>query len=392
MGKPLLNNLRRLLEQMLMFEFWMKRSTFWTVDNEGRNNLQENKAKQSVIEMLDNIKSYCPHQEGCGWKITKFHETLHLIHYMTAYGTPENFQSGPNESHHIALHKRPSSTAQKQGIVFGRQAASRMADSISIDRSYGYCRDRFNIDLNLSKASANDGIHTPNQNYTHPSMGATMFRFRLCEVKNKWVIQWKKKKDRFLQLYPGLKDYIIQGILSALPPNLGSRITFYTEYRLDENTRVRSHPSYRKGRPWYDWVKVRYQVGDKEYLVPAMVATIYTTGKEEDSVNLVVWTSKRYVRNERESGHIFEVWNMLMDRSGSMPKFSVVERENIHSIIYVCRDIQEIFNSKNGSHQETSNRLSQYRMNDRIIVLKDKATWGDNFTDTSSYACRDNSS
>jgi hypothetical protein len=51
-------------------------------------------ASSSLKNVMDMVKRVLPRNEGNGWDVQKFHERFHLIHDMTRFGAPMNFDSG----------------------------------------------------------------------------------------------------------------------------------------------------------------------------------------------------------------------------------------------------------------------------------------------------------
>jgi hypothetical protein len=51
-------------------------------------------ASNSLKNMMDMVKRVLPRTEEKGCDVQKFHEMFHLIHDMTRFGAPMNFDSG----------------------------------------------------------------------------------------------------------------------------------------------------------------------------------------------------------------------------------------------------------------------------------------------------------
>ena len=54
--------------------------------------------------MMDMVKRVLHRNEGNGWDVQKFHEMFHLIHDMTRFGAPMNFDSGTGWYHLLHIH------------------------------------------------------------------------------------------------------------------------------------------------------------------------------------------------------------------------------------------------------------------------------------------------
>jgi len=88
------NDFIELLESFLAFYAWYKKEDFWSVTNPTYAKGRATMASNSLKNMMDMVKRVLPRNEGNGWDVQKFHEMFHLIHDMTRFGAPMNFDSG----------------------------------------------------------------------------------------------------------------------------------------------------------------------------------------------------------------------------------------------------------------------------------------------------------
>jgi hypothetical protein len=93
------NDFIELLESFLAFYAWYKKEDFWSVTNPTYAKGRATMASNSLKNMMDMVKRVLPRNEGNGWDVQKFHEMFHLIHDMTRYGAPMNFDSGIGSYH-----------------------------------------------------------------------------------------------------------------------------------------------------------------------------------------------------------------------------------------------------------------------------------------------------
>eukprot|EP00978_Attheya_sp_CCMP212_P037553 scaffold178283_cov66-Attheya_sp.AAC.1 len=109
-----LNDSIELLEAFLAFHAWYKKEQFWSLGNKAYAKGMATTASNSIKNMMDMVKTVLPRDDGNGRNVQKFHEMFHLIHDMTRYGLPMNFDLGTGEKFHKFNAKMPAATAQLQ--------------------------------------------------------------------------------------------------------------------------------------------------------------------------------------------------------------------------------------------------------------------------------------
>lgn len=340
------------LQGLLCFEAWIKREAYWRVNKYGRNPYEEEEARKSIREFLDLVLKYCPRDKGMGWRITKFHECLHIVDYMVLFGSPQNYQSGPNESHHISLHKRPSRTAQKRPSVFCAQAAERLRDATTIR----HCFNRYCSNKTINDSITKDG--------TLIFFGSSHFRFIPDPGASLgWKVTWNTiANTRNLKLLDGLKKFLLKNVILGLPSEKQTSLSFYSQFQWKPGMVVRSHPGYYQGNPWYDWIMVQYEKQkrnkgksnkrsqDETYNIPAMICCAFTTHDIKNmstmsigspdllsKINIVVWTCKNYKPISLESGIMYSKWEMETDTKGA-PHFRILTADSLVEPVFAIRD------------------------------------------------------
>ena len=78
------------------------------------------------------MKQVADRTSGMGLKIMKFHAIIHLISDMLLYGTPSEFDTGSNESHHKES-KYAAKLTQRKEATFNLQTATRLTEFMCID-------------------------------------------------------------------------------------------------------------------------------------------------------------------------------------------------------------------------------------------------------------------
>ena len=78
------------------------------------------------------MKQVADRSSGMGLKIMKFHAIIHLITDMILYGSPSEFDTGSNESHHKES-KYAAKLTQRKEATFNFQTARRLIEFLCID-------------------------------------------------------------------------------------------------------------------------------------------------------------------------------------------------------------------------------------------------------------------
>ena len=78
------------------------------------------------------MKQVADRTTGMGLKLMKFHAVIHLIFDMLLYGTPSEFDTGSNESHHKES-KCAARLTQRKESTFNQQTATRLTEFLCID-------------------------------------------------------------------------------------------------------------------------------------------------------------------------------------------------------------------------------------------------------------------
>ena len=92
------NELTQLLEQFLSFHAWYKRGAPYTWNKSINQEYHRSKIHKKITNMMALLIRVLPRQSGNGWCIQKFHELLHVSHFMVQFGSPSNWDAGPGES------------------------------------------------------------------------------------------------------------------------------------------------------------------------------------------------------------------------------------------------------------------------------------------------------
>ena len=79
-----LDGVLEVLEQLLCFHAWLCYGPFWKCDDKAK----EEEARRAIAIMLSCVKKHVPRTEGNKWRLTKFHELLHIPRDISRLGCP----------------------------------------------------------------------------------------------------------------------------------------------------------------------------------------------------------------------------------------------------------------------------------------------------------------
>jgi hypothetical protein len=254
------------LEKLLFYESWTKRTSFWAPGDLITRGL----ADKAIRSLLADIKKYCPREEGQGWKVPKFHEQLHLPRFIEEYGSPQNFDAGPCETHHKTDCKKPADTAQKRHSVFTEQCAERYAENLVIDKATRIIPPEVLLPPTFSYLDERRGVLEYTEEVDSDDEGehsnkASRFFLAKDEVNDDGVglflydrnLKKNEKYERFWNVPPGVIEYLLSCYYAdgdvTRPLNPG--LEFVSEYSR-RGTRFRAHWNYRHSGPWQDWAIV----------------------------------------------------------------------------------------------------------------------------------------
>ena len=72
-----------LFEMLLCFDAWTHNGKMWRLTETAVLPHEETSCREAISTILFHVKEISPREEACRWKITKFHEQLHLPSYIT---------------------------------------------------------------------------------------------------------------------------------------------------------------------------------------------------------------------------------------------------------------------------------------------------------------------
>ena len=267
-----------LFEMMMCYEQWAKKPEYWVLDDEEGIDL----ARSAIVKFLDSVKEIADRTEGYQWKITKFHEQLHVIWYMNRFGSPRNFDAGMGEKNHKVLAKWPAATAQKRYMTFDKQSMERLHELYILNcareefMAGGYLPSGF---LGLDDEGDDEpGDLVVVDNEDQESSGGSNFILRMRD--GSLSLYWPRMEKYLPNVLPELLEdllgryFICQGVNSYEPKYENFTIqSDYIKVSRDERTVYRAHPCYRE-KAWFDWVTISWRLGNARKMSPPIPAKV----------------------------------------------------------------------------------------------------------------------
>ena len=242
-------------ELLLAFDAWTHDGIFWRLQEEDNGDVPQDELNclASIVQFLETLRDIADREAGNGWKISKFHEQLHLAWYITRFGSPMNYDSGRCEYNHKPLCKDPGKTAQKRHFVFTEQVGKRVTVQLLIDRAmkkWGLFWD------------PDDDPEEPNNSFRATRFYVFRRRNNFGAIVEGYTFCRKGNRNAEIVIDDETCEYVLQNFLA--PGEIG-KVHCSTECN-KKGVVYRSHPNYRtEGKPWMDWVSVRFSFdGDEE--------------------------------------------------------------------------------------------------------------------------------
>jgi hypothetical protein len=321
-----------LFEMMMCYEQWAKKKEYWVIGDEEATGL----AELAITKFLDSVKEIADRTEGYQWKITKFHEQLHVVWYMKRFGSPRNFDAGMGEKNHKVLAKWPAATAQKRYMTFDLQSMERLHELYILNRAQeeflagGHLPSGF---LGLDgdqEAETSDG-ETDSRTQDETSGGST---FILKRKNGELALYWPTKKMYLPNVLPELLDDLLGRYFVCQPDHTYraryQNFTIHSEYTNMSSTVYRAHPLFRD-RAWYDWVTIRWGLGSGRRMtmtppIPARVMLLVSYTNENQQLHeAIIWSAAANPKRATVLGSTFR----LEENTRKKPKLRSVSAEQL---------------------------------------------------------------
>ena len=239
-------------EKLLCFDAWTRKAAYWNMnDTEAPI-----RAKLAIQNLLKLLQEKVPRKDGQAWRLAKFHEMLHLVDEIMKYGALREYAADRPEHNHIAKAKRPGRRAQKRHKTFERQTATRLADTLIINRVFELNQTSdcsFLVD-DESDSDSDPDVPTPKPAgvVIKQSFGqATRFLVESRSLNSNPSMRWFSESA-----LPPLIQPLLQFMIHKFQK---TQIHCCTEYVRNDYC-FRCHPNYKKEGRYYDWAMIDFEV------------------------------------------------------------------------------------------------------------------------------------
>ena len=245
-----------LLELLLMWESWL------ALDEMDVEHVVRSEIK--VRELMDIEMFVGKRDKGMKFKTNNFHACVHVADDILHFGVPSVTNTSSNESHHKP-DKKAAKRTQRRAKVFDLQCGEQihinhlaemaMEEVVNGYRSWEYYHEDIEDTTEIPCNAKTEEEETIDVRNTGTSI--TLFLNEDGNLSYK-VQSRMKDKERFI-----VDKQILSFIMSEIN-NIGGRfpIRMFTEHVRDGQMFRGSF--YFQGKPWRDWVSIRWQ-GDVEY-------------------------------------------------------------------------------------------------------------------------------
>jgi len=278
-----------LLEICLGFYEWtMKREHSPETIIGGDGTVETSPAQVSIRYYMFLLKNVCPREDfKKSFKMTKFHQTLHLVPLILRHGSLRNTDSSRPESMAKGNVKDPASHTQRVVSRLSYQTAKRYMESLTF-REFKRLRTEMGYEHGGPPYISRD-----TEEYTILHNNATLncnddadvffggTRFSICldidqpEGQYEVSIEWKGKGTNPSHDFD---DKIIQALGKRLfgatdgGVVIDTEVPGFTSLKIDDVT-YNAHPFFKNDHAWYDWVYLQWD-GYPD-LIPARIEMFF---------------------------------------------------------------------------------------------------------------------
>lgn len=303
-----------LFELFLCFDAWTHHGKMWTIGANPQVPADEGLAVESIVKMLKTLSKTADRAEGNGWKISKFHEQLHLPWYITRYGHPMNYDSGRCEHNHKDLCKRPGKTAQMRHNVFDEQVGQRVTQCLVVERG----KKVWNLNDDEEPIANNSFRATRYIVYREEEDGEVVEGYYMSKKENQGNIE--------------VQDDICAHLLDTfLGDEETGEIKCFTEFKRNA-VLYRSHPNYRSGGLWQDWVYIWFAgPPDDGGNYPCKILCFFEVPNGNGAIQALVQCCHR--PEARRESVLTETWSL--ERHQNRDAYQCVDVESFNQTAYV---------------------------------------------------------
>jgi hypothetical protein len=250
----LVEEVLELLECLLCFDAWTRQPRFWTKGDV----MAARRAEDAISTLIEMLVARLPREKGHGWKVPTLHSLKHLVREIEGNGALCNYMAEVPEHNHIRFAKKPGRASKKDNETFERQAATRIADSMMIERAH-----------KMYFPMAADTTTPVSHEEDTAVGGGSKYTIHPPQQGLPPTVEWfTTTSPEYLQLPSGLPAFVMAHYGRTTP------MILQTEFTGPGHGTIRCHPGYREGDPWYDWVEVVEHEGRVDPIPFQVVAVV----------------------------------------------------------------------------------------------------------------------
>lgn len=217
-----------------------------------------------IKDMMYLIKHSVKRETSCGWKISKFHELLHVVRDVRLFGPPQGYDGRPGESSHKDT-KQQARRTQMRMNVFESQTSQRIYESLVIRRgciSMGLTH-RKKYTGSAVMTGCDETSSSPNYYIIRDSLGKVV----ISKGKGKKI--QSQHIHHISPMHQSVYDQIYDEFSSLFP---NEQIPCRSSVFIQNQQIIRATEIFYDGKPWNDWAWVQWDYGDLDMReVPAMI-------------------------------------------------------------------------------------------------------------------------
>lgn len=294
-GTPeLLRDWSQLVETLLQWERWLRSDTM------EMRHVRKAREKHRFIMYL--IKKVAERRKGMEFKITKFHQILHMADDIVNFGVPMETDTGANESGHKAT-KKAARLTQRNEQTFDKQVAIRLEEVYLIEMA------KSEIDGYFATGRPNQAESSVDQGEDDANVRGTTYEIRhkvgreeaLFAVRmNKTKVSTEEKMEK------GLLSFVWE--LQKLVKDHVPKICMHSKHKRKGQI-FRGQANFR-GEVWRDWAIIDWgadgQLPNQIWgfidltALPSNTGLRYADIKLEPAIYAIV-QSASYVRDNEET-------------------------------------------------------------------------------------------
>jgi hypothetical protein len=407
----------KLLEHSLGFYEWSNKCEHDSDSILGPDGTPEtSQSQESVRRYLSLMKTICPREEmGKNFKMTKFHQSLHLVDTIARHGSLLNVDGSRPESMAKLNVKDPASHTQRVSSTLSYQTGKRYIESLTFreykrlraeetDEPVNCCEFGQYLNSNTQAANRQRSSHVVMNNTglpNEPSVVTTGSKFSI-------VLDLDQRENEFsveLHWDASVSKPNIVKFDKHILQQLGKRLFGAEDGGVIVDTEVegctavevngclyQAHPLFRKDHPWFDWVYIKWDGYDLPF--PARIEMFFDLRKATIS-NVRLNTSDDHSVSSEEDApasfdHVFlenkvyaVVWSA---RSLDFPRESLTDKhlplqlayrvqlERYRRIVEVESFLRPCFGFLNTCGLSEGGPFDQ-----TAVILKDRCQWEDHF-------------